>query len=108
MGRDAVPCANCGAMMTPLPDGRTYACAYCNTHVLVAVEGAQIAAGLHLDLANIEVFLAQLANTLSTGFAERSKIHANGRVVMAIEIDVDADVFIVRRDGPRVVAEHKK
>ena len=46
-----VPCANRGAMMMPEPDGRTYACTYCRTHVQVAIDGQQIAAGMRLDLA---------------------------------------------------------
>jgi hypothetical protein len=103
-----VPCANCGAMMTPQQDGRTYACAYCQTRVQVAIDGRQIAAGMQLDLANMENFLAQLANTLSQGFAEHTRIEANGRVVNSIAIDLEPDQFLARREGQHVVAEHKK
>jgi hypothetical protein len=104
-----VPCANCGAMMTPMQqDGRTYACPYCRTQVQVAVDARQIAAGMALDLSNMEVFLAQLANTLSQGFGEHTRIQANGSYVMHVEIDLDPDHFIARRDGHHVVAEHKK
>ena len=52
--------------MTPQADGRTYACTFCRTQVQVAVEGHQIAAGMRLDLANVDAFLAQLAHTLHT------------------------------------------
>lgn len=103
-----VPCANCGAMMVPSPDGRTYVCRYCQTHVQVAVDASQIAAGMRLDLSNVEAFLAHLAGTLSQGFAERTKIEAHGQRVHAIEIDLDPDHFIARREGAEVVAEHKK
>ena len=108
MSANPVPCENCGAMMNPQPDGRTYACAYCGTRVQVAVEGAQIAAGMRLDLANMEAFLSQLANTLYAGYSERTKIQAEGSVVHVIEVDLDADVFVARREGHRVVVQHKR
>lgn len=103
-----VPCANCGAMMQPQPDGRTYGCPYCRTFVQVAIDGRQLAAGMQLDLANMEVFLAQLANTLTQGFAEHTRVQANGSYVLAVELDLEPDHFIARREGQHVVAEHKK
>jgi hypothetical protein len=103
-----VPCTNCGAMMNPLGDGRTYVCAFCNTKVLVAVEGHQIAAGMRLDLRNIDSFLGTLANTLHAGFAECTRIQAQGHYVHAIEVTIEPDGFIVRREGAGVVAQHKK
>ena len=108
MTAQLVPCANCGAPMTPQQDGRTYACTYCNTRVLVAVDGGQIAAGLRLDLANLDGFLAQLANTLSAGYAEYTQIHANGRVVHGIEVNIEPDVFIARREPHGLIAQHKR
>ena len=104
----AVPCTNCGAMMNPLGDGRTYVCGFCHTRVLVAVEGHQIAAGMRLDLSNIDGFLGQLANTLHAGYGECTRITAQGPVVHAIEVTVEPDGFIVRREGSGVVAQHKK
>src|SRR3954463_16225403 len=95
-------------MMVPQQDGRTYACNYCNTRVLVAVDGQQIAAGMRLDLANADAFLAQLAHTLSTGFGERTRIQAHGNQVVSIEVNVEPDVFLARREGHRVVAQHRK
>ncbi len=103
-----VDCSNCGAKMHPGPDGRVYVCGYCNTQVQVALAGDQIAAGMRLDLANVEMLLAQLANTLSQGFSEHTRIHAEGRVVHVIEVDVDPDRFAIRREHGGVVAEHKK
>lgn len=103
-----VACKNCGAMMTPQPDGRTYACAYCKTQLQVAIEGQQIAAGMRLDLSNVDAFLGQLAHTLSSGFAESARIHAEGHFVHSIEVNLDPDVFLVHREGPRVVTRHKK
>ena len=61
-----------------------------------------------LDLADVEAFLSRLANTLSQGFTEHTKIEANGRVVISIEVSLEPDVFLVRRDGSRAVAQHKK
>lgn len=103
-----VACKNCGAMMTPQADGRTYACNFCKTRLQVAVEGHQIAAGMRLDLSNVDAFLSQLAHTLATGFAESCRIHADAHAVHSIEVTLDPDVFLVHREGPRVVTRHKK
>jgi len=108
MHGDPIPCARCGAMMTPQPDGRTYACAYCQTRVQVAIDGQQIAAGMHLDLANAAAFLNQLAGTLSQGFAEQSKIVANGPEVVSIEVSLEPHLFVAKRQGTGVVAQHKR
>jgi hypothetical protein len=95
-------------MMMPDAQGRVYACHYCNTRVQVGIAGDQIAAGMQLDLANMENFLAQLANTLSQGFSEHTRIEANGRVVLAIEVNIESDHFTARREGQHVVAQHKR
>ena len=108
MHGDPIPCARCGAMMTPQPDGRTYACAYCQTRVQVAIDGQQIAAGMHLDLANAAAFLHQLANTLAQGFAEQSKIDAQGGHVMSIEVTLEPHLFVAKRQGSSVIAQHKR
>jgi hypothetical protein len=104
----AVPCTNCGAMMKPLADARTYACDYCRTQVLVAVEGHQIAAGMRLDLQNIDNFLGQLANTLHAGYAECTRIQAQGPYVLSIDVTIEPDAFAIRREGSGVVAQHKR
>lgn len=103
-----VPCQNCGAMMQPEPDPRVFHCAYCNTRVQVGVSGEQLAQGLALDLANVDTFLAHLANTLAAGFAEHTRIQASGRVVNVIEIDLEPDCFSVSRSGAHAVAQHKR
>lgn len=94
--------------MNPLGDGRTYECAFCRTKLLVAVEGHQIAAGMRLDLRNIDSFLGQLANTLHAGFSECTRIQAQGHFVHAIEVTIEPDGFVIRREGAGVVAQHKK
>ena len=94
--------------MAPQGDGRTYACEYCRTRVVVAIEGHQVAAGMRLDLSNIDGFLGQLANTLHAGYAECTRIQAQGTWVQSIEVTVEPDGFVVRREGAGVVAQHKK
>jgi len=103
-----VPCNYCGAMMQPQWDGRVYSCPYCKTQQQVAIGADQIAAGMALDLANIDAFFAKLASTLHQGFHEHTKIQANGTYVMSIEIDLTPEHFVARREGSQVVAQHKK
>ncbi len=70
--------------MVPQADGRTYACNYCRTQVQVAIAGHQIAAGMHLDLSNVDAFLGKLAQTLHAGFAENVRIQADQQHVHSI------------------------
>ncbi len=103
-----VACHNCGAMMTPAWDGRVYACPFCRTQVQVAIGADQIAAGMAIDLANVDAFLGKLASTLWQGFAEHTRIQAQGQWVQSIEVNLEPDVFFVQRDGQHAVATHKK
>jgi hypothetical protein len=95
-------------MMQPEADGRTLACAYCHTRVQVAIDGAQIAAGMGLDLANMDAFLGKLAGALSQGFAEHTKIDARGGWVMSIDVMLEPDRFWVQRSGQQLVAQHQR
>jgi hypothetical protein len=74
----------------------------------VAISGEQIAAGMALDLQNVDAFLSRLAATLWQGYAEHTKIQAQGQWVQSIELDLDPDVFLVHREGQHAVAQHKK
>jgi len=103
-----VQCSNCGALMTPQFDGRLYSCPYCKTQMQVAIGADQIAAGMAIDLTNIDAFLTKLANTLNQGFSERTSIQANGGYVIAIEINLEPDYFHVAREGQHATATHKK
>jgi hypothetical protein len=105
---EPVACTNCGAMMVPQWDGRVHACPYCRTQIQVAISGDQLAAGMALDIANVDAFLARLAQTLWQGFSEHTRIEANGTHVMAIEVNLEPDVFMVRREGNHAQAHHKK
>jgi hypothetical protein len=105
---DLVRCDNCGATMNPRYDGRVYACIYCQSQIQVAIGAEQLAAGFALDLSNVDAFLARLANVLSQGFAEHTRIQANGPHVASIEVDLTPDVFTLRREGQHAVGHHKK
>jgi hypothetical protein len=103
-----IQCSNCGGMMNPQWDGRVYVCPYCKTQAQVGISADQIAAGFALDLANVDHFLSHLANTLSQGFKEHARIDANGSYVMGIEINLEPNVFLVKREGQHAVAQHRK
>jgi len=94
--------------MTPQDDGRTFACLHCSAKAQIAIDSEQIAAGMRLDLANMEAFLVQLANALHHGFPDRTKIHRTGSVIAAIELDLEKDLFLAKRDAHGVVAVHKR
>ncbi len=94
--------------MLPAPDGRTYDCKYCGAQIMVSVEVEQLAAGMKLDLTNAAAFLDKLAHTLESAFADRTKVHRQGAEVHGIELDLGADVFVAKRDGRGVLAQHKK
>jgi hypothetical protein len=105
---EQVECTTCGAVMVPQPDGRTYACEYCSAQILVAVDGAQIAKGMSLDLSNASAFLQKLAQTLESALADRTKVQRSGTQIVALELDLAPNVFVAKHDGRSVVAQHKK
>lgn len=94
--------------MAPEADGRTFACAYCGSRIQVAIGADQIALGMAVDLSNLEDFVAKVANALSQGFAEHTRIRASGRVVQAIDLSLEPDHFSLERQGAGFVAQHKK
>jgi hypothetical protein len=61
-----------------------------------------------LDLSNLELFLGQLAQAVSEGFAEHARVERHGTSVISVEINLDSDVFRVHRDGQRFVAQHRR
>jgi hypothetical protein len=105
---NTIKCNVCGAAMVPQPDGRTYACQYCNARVQVAIEAEQIAAGLRLDFTNAAALLAQLAGMLTSGFAAQTRIEGHGAEVHLIEVTLEKDVFVAQRESHGVTAKHKK
>jgi hypothetical protein len=94
--------------MEPEPDGRTFGCRYCGSKIQVAIDGAQIARGMQVDLSNLEDFVIKLATALSQGFAEHAKIEARGQVVHTINLMLEPDHFALERSGSEFVTKHKK
>jgi len=103
-----VNCHNCGAPMQPGSDGRVYKCGFCGTHAQIAIAADQIAAGMALDMSNIETFLGQLAQALRQAIPQQVRIEANGAHVQGIEVTLEPDAFVLRREGQRVVSQYKK
>ena len=94
--------------MEPHADGRVYHCGYCGTKAQVAIGADQVAAGMALDLSNIEAFLGHLARSLQQAVPQQVRIQASGAQVHSIELTLDADAFVLRREGSRIVSQYKK
>jgi hypothetical protein len=103
-----VDCKNCGAPMQPHTDGRQYHCGFCGTKVQVAIAAEQVAAGMALDMSNIDAFLAKLATSLHQAVPQQVRIHASGPHVHGIELTLEADAFVLKREGQHVVCQYKK
>lgn len=103
-----VNCHNCGAPMQPGSDARLYKCGFCGTQAQVAIAAEQIAAGMALDMSNIETFLGQLAHALRQAIPQQVRIDASGAHVQSIEVTLEPDAFVLRREGQRVVTQYKK
>jgi hypothetical protein len=104
----AVSCHHCGAPMQPGADGRVYKCAYCGTQAQVAVDADQVAAGMALDLSNVDALLGQLARMLQQVVPQEVRVQAMGAQVHVIELMLEPDGFLLRREGQHVVSQHKK
>ena len=94
--------------MQPGADGRVYKCGYCGTQAQVAVGADQVAAGMSLDLSNVDALLAQLARMLQQVVPQEVRVSSNGAHVHAIELTLEPDGFLLRREGQHVVSQHKK
>jgi hypothetical protein len=94
--------------MDPTADGRMYQCAYCRAQMLVAVDSGQISRGLALDISQTEVFLDRIAAAMTSIIPEHIRVEQQGYSVMAIEIDLGKDVFVARKEGRSVAAQHRK
>jgi hypothetical protein len=103
-----VQCHHCGAPMQPGPDGRVYKCGYCGTQAQVAIGGEQLVAGMALDLSNIEAFLGQLAHSLTQAVPQQVRVEASGPHVHGLEVMLEPDGFVLRRQGQHVVCQYKK
>jgi hypothetical protein len=103
-----VQCQHCGAPMKPHPDGRVYSCNFCGRQAQVGVGADQIAAGMALDLTNIDAFMGRLAHALQQALGGQVRVDSGGGTVHAIELMLEPDGFLVRRDSNGVVAQHKR
>ena len=103
-----VNCHHCGAPMQPGADGRLYACGYCGTKAQVAIGADQIAAGMALDMSNVDTFLGQLARQLQVAVPSAVRVAGSGAHVISIEVSLDPDEFVVRNETGRVTAQYKK
>jgi hypothetical protein len=103
-----IECKQCGAVMKPGADGRTYTCAYCRSTVQVAIDAGQLAAGMAFDAANLEVSMTRLAQTLLQGLADHTRVQFTGQWVHRLEVDLGSDRFIAAREGRELVTRHQK
>lgn len=103
-----VECNHCGAPMQPHTDGRVYSCGYCGTQKQVGIAAEQVAAGMALDLSNIDGFLAHLARSLQQAVPSQVHVHASGAHVTGLDLTLESDAFSVRREAGGVVAQYKK
>lgn len=103
-----VNCHHCGAPMEPHPDGRVYSCGYCGTQAQVAIGADQVAAGMALDLSNVDAFLGNLARQLQQAVPQQVRISSSGGQVHGLELTLEADAFVLRREGQHVVTQYKK
>ncbi len=103
-------CENCGAPLVQSgPDVRKGVCAHCGCELTVAIDSEQIAAGMHLDIANADAFMAQLARSLGHAFGQRAKVHWDRGKIVKIELDLGKDMFVaVLEGGDQVQGQHKK
>ena len=105
---DKTRCPNCGALMTPKSDGRTVSCEYCHAQLQVAIDSEQIAAGLQLDLANVDAFLHKLATAMHANFSSRTRLEYDGGQLAKFELNLDPDMFVAKRDYDGMIVQHKK
>jgi hypothetical protein len=94
--------------MAPAADGRIHACAYCGAKIQVAIDADQLAAGLKLDAGNIDAFLVQLETVLAAALGHKLKVQRDGDTIVVLEINLDPELFVARRDAHGVVGQHKR
>jgi hypothetical protein len=95
-------------MMVPRPDGRIFVCPYCSAEAQVAIDSQQLAAGLKLDLSNVDTFLLELSAALHGHFGERTKLKLDGAQVAMFEVNLDPHLFVAKRETHGIVTQYKK
>ena len=90
------------------PDVRRGVCQFCGTELTVAIDSAQIAAGMHLDIQNADAFMTQLARSLGHAFGERAKVEWDRGRISKVSLDLGKDMFVAVLDIDNVKGQHKK
>jgi hypothetical protein len=102
-------CNNCGAPLTQAgPDVRKGVCQHCGAELAVAIDSAQIAAGMKLDMDNADAFMTQLARALAHAFGQRTKVHWDRGRISKVELDLGKDMFVAVLDVDTVEGQKKK
>jgi hypothetical protein len=102
-------CTNCGAPLTQAgPDVRKGVCQHCGAELSVAIDSAQIAAGMKLDMANADAFMSQLARALAHAFGQRAKVHWDRGRIAKVELDLGKDMFVAVLEIDSVAGQKKK
>lgn len=102
-------CSNCGAPVSASgPDVRRGVCQFCGVDFTAAIDSAQIAAGMILDVQNAEAFMSQLARSLGHAFGERAKVEWDRGRISKVSLDLGKDMFVAVLQIDQVVGQHKK
>ena len=102
-------CTNCGAPKSHnTPDARRGVCAYCGVDYTIAIDAAQLAAGMQLDMRNAEAFMMQLARALGHAFGPRSKIDWAGGRIAKVALDLGKDMFVAVLEVDTIIGQKKK
>jgi hypothetical protein len=104
-------CGNCGAPVQLSADGRTIHCDYCGAGQAQAVDPGMLAASLHVEGGSVERLFETLADKLAAQLPDLARVERSGgffsaKRIEAVEIAFSDRVFMLRRDGRRVIATH--
>lgn len=103
-----IRCEECGAPMAPHTDGRRYVCPHCSAEKQVAIDSEQLAAGLRLDLSDVEAFFAGLAKSLLHAFPDRTRVLHEGTRIILVEVNLDPHLYLSKREQGGFVGHYKK
>ena len=104
-----VECDTCGAPMLPTSDGRVFRCDYCASEKQVAIDERQLAAGLRLDLTNVEAFVLGLATSLQQALPQQTRVLHEGTQLVLLELTLDPHLFLTKREARGgFTAQYKK
>lgn len=102
-------CPNCGAQISPGPDGRIPECPYCAAHGTGAIDPTALAATLGREMNDVHKFIEHLATTLEEAFPGQVTVEKGGffsKHVKKVEVQAKQLVFRLELHGSHVTA-HK-